>query len=273
MAHLSPSTASLVMPTTGEGDLVFLRDGPTCWALLFSTRGAARAYRLAVGLTDNKRGNWFVSPSEGMASALQQRFASAGHEVVGALLDPVTASPQSGTLVSIDQLLEWADDRAGVDNPLRSLTDRNWTRSCHLVAYGDAAVAFVADLALVANDVWPSWPAADGSEGDPGGFAVAVSSADGGDIGGQVADALRLLRDNRAELARLAGLPGVTLTLSFVLAGPKVIRQGVNTRYIISPCYFPPELIQLAAEVGMGIAVHVQCEITGDGSPESTADC
>jgi hypothetical protein len=259
------------MPTTGDGDLVFLRDGPKCWALLFSTRGAARAYRLAAGLTDSKRGNWFISPSEGMASALQGRFASAGHEVAGALLDPVAASPQSGTPVSIDQLLEWADGRPGADNPLRSLTDRDWTKSCHLVARGNAAVAFVANLALVANDVWPSWPAADGSEADPGGFAVAVSSAGGGNIAGQVADALDLLRDNRPELARLAGLPGVTVTLNFVLVGPKVIRQGVNTTFILSPCYFPPELIQMAAAVGIGIAVHVQCEITGDGLPESTS--
>ena len=271
MAHSAPSPAQLIIPTTYDGDLILLRDGPKCWALLFSTRGAARAYRLAAGLTDSKRANWPLSPSEGIASALQQRFASAGHEVVGALLDPAAASPQSGTSVSMDQLLEWADGRAGADNPLRSLTDRDWTGRCHLVARGDAAVAFVANLGLVANEVWPSWPAADGSEGDPGGFAVAVSTADSGDIAGQVADALRMLRDNRAELAQLAGLPGVTLTLSFVLAAPKVVRQGVNATFFISPCYFPPELIRLAAKVGVGIAVH--CELPSYGSPESTGDC
>ena len=270
MAHSAPSPAQLIIPTTYDGDLILLRDGPKCWALLFSTRGAARAYRLAAGLTDSKRANWHVCPSEGMASALQQRFASAGHEVVGALLDPAAASPQSGTSVSMDQLLEWADGRASADNPLRSLTDRVWTRSCHLVALGDAAVAFVADLSLVANDVWPSWPAADGSAGDPGGFAVAVSTADSGDIAGQVADALRVLRDHCAELARLARLPGVTVTLTFVLAPPKVIRPGVDATFIISPCYFPPELIALAAKVGVGIAVH--CEITSYGPPESTDD-
>jgi hypothetical protein len=271
MADSSPSSAKLIIPTTYDGDLVLLRDGPKCWALLFSTSGAARAYRIAAGLTDSKRANWPIYPSEGMASALQQRFAAAGAEVTGALLDPAAACPQSGTSVSIDQLLEWVDGRAGPDNPLRSLTDRDWTRSCNLVARGDAAVAFVANLGLVANEVWPSWPAADGSEGDPGGFAVAVSTADGGDIAGQVADALRMLRDNRAELAQLAGLPGVTLTLSFVLAAPKVVRQGVNATFFISPCYFPPELIRLAAKVGVGIAVH--CELPSYGSPESTGDC
>jgi hypothetical protein len=259
------------MPTTGDGDPVFLRDGPKCWALLFSTPGAARAYRLAAGLTDMKKFNWLIFPSEGMASALQQRFAAAGGEVAGALLDPAAASPQSGTPVSIEQLLHWADGRAGADNPLRSLPDREWTRKCHLVACGDAAVAFLADLGLVANDVWPSWPAADGSEGLRGGFAVAISTTDSGDIPGQVADALRVLRDHRAELTRLARLPGVMVTLSFVLAAPKVIRQGVNATFFISPCHFPPELIRLAAKVGVGIAV--SCEITGYGSPESTGDC
>ena len=129
MAHSFPSSAKLVIPTTYDGDLILLRDGPKCWALLFSTSGAARAYRIAAGLTDSKRANWPIYPSEGMASALQQRFASAGHEVVGALLDPAAASPQSGTSVSMDQLLEWADGWASADNPLRSLTDRVWTRS------------------------------------------------------------------------------------------------------------------------------------------------
>src|SRR5262249_47751947 len=231
--HSSPSAATLYMPTTGDGDLVFLRDGPKCWALLFSTRGAARAYRLAAGLTDPKRANWMIYPSEGMASSLQQRFAAAGGEVAGALLDPATPSPQSGTPVSIEQLLHWADGRAGADNPLLSLRDREWAGKCHLVASGDAAVAFLPDLGLVANDVWPTWPVADGSGALPGGFAVAISTADSRDIPGQVADALRVLRDHCEELTQLAGLPGVTVTLSFVLAAPKVVQQGLNATFSI----------------------------------------
>ena len=52
MATSLPSSVSLYLPTTGDGELVFLRDGSRCWALLFSTRGAARGYRRAAGLTD-----------------------------------------------------------------------------------------------------------------------------------------------------------------------------------------------------------------------------
>ncbi len=52
--HATPSPASLIMLQAGDGELVFLRDGARCRALLFSTRGAARTYRLAAGLADPK---------------------------------------------------------------------------------------------------------------------------------------------------------------------------------------------------------------------------
>jgi hypothetical protein len=255
MADSSPSSASLFMPLTGDGKPVFLRDGSRCWALLFSTRGAARAYRIAAGLTDKKRANWQIWPSTGMADRLRQRFGEAGNEVVGALLDPVAASPASGTPVSLDQLTQWAEGCAGEGNPLRTLPDVNWADRCHLVARGEAAVGFLAESALKVSEVWPSWPAADGSNGDTAGFAVGVGTASEQDIAGQVADALRVLRDNRKQLSRLAGLPGVIVTLHFLIAAPKIVRDGTETGIIFSPCYFPAELVRLAAEVGLGIFV------------------
>ena len=88
---------------------------------------------------------------------------------------------------------------------------------------------------------------------DRSGFHSVVSGADGDRVPVQIDDAARFLTAERAELARLAGFPGVeTLTLDFgwdFPVGPDAAVGQYNR--------FPPALLRACGALGVGIEVSV----------------
>jgi hypothetical protein len=81
------------------------------------------------------------------------------------------------------------------------------------------------------------------------GFGVSVSDAAWSKLDCQVADALRFLRKNRAELRRLAKFKGVeSLEMDFPLdlrIGPEIAVQGD---------LFPAAFVREAGRIGLGLA-------------------
>jgi hypothetical protein len=120
-------------------------------------------------------------------------------------------------------------------------------------AFGDATAGFLSDSTLKPDEAWPARPPAGQAGGSQAGFRVALSAA-GRDVDRQAADAVRLLRDRRPELARLAALPGVRLRLSFV-AGKPDRGPAPGADVAAWHCHLPAELVRLAAEFGMSLSV------------------
>ena|SRR3984885_8770423 len=80
------------------------------------------------------------------------------------------------------------------------------------------------------------------------GFKSAVSDKEWSDLSGQIQDALRFLRRHRNALTILRKKYGVKdMRLDF----PNALRIG--TKVAAQFDYFPPELILLAGELGLGI--------------------
>ena len=110
MAAVFPPSTSLYTPLSRDGTkMFFLRQGASCWLLLFTTPEAARAYRAAAGITE--RCNSVVYPDEAVANMLRYHIGLPGNNVVGALLDPTVPSPGSGSPVPLDQLMDWVEGR------------------------------------------------------------------------------------------------------------------------------------------------------------------
>ncbi len=79
------------------------------------------------------------------------------------------------------------------------------------------------------------------------GFDIDVSQADWDDLNGQVADAIRFLKANRAELRKLMDFPGIEgRTLDFPIWQRDIMLQRD---------YLPPELLRLAGELEIGIVI------------------
>lgn len=79
------------------------------------------------------------------------------------------------------------------------------------------------------------------------GINVEVSNADFDNPGEQVNDALKFLDKYKKELKRLAKYPGVEfMTLDFGFAQLDVVAQYE---------YFPPELLQAAGQLGIGLEI------------------
>lgn len=77
------------------------------------------------------------------------------------------------------------------------------------------------------------------------GFNVVVSDAEFSEFTRQVEDTIAFLTTHRGELERLGAAPGIEeLWLDF----------GIERRDVMLQCdQFPPELIRLAGQLGMGI--------------------
>jgi hypothetical protein len=77
------------------------------------------------------------------------------------------------------------------------------------------------------------------------GMKVVVSDASGNDLPLQINEAMAFLNDNRDELVRLRDAPGVEY---------RALDFGIVRRDVFVQCdYFPPKLVKLAAEFGLGI--------------------
>jgi hypothetical protein len=93
----------------------------------------------------------------------------------------------------------------------------------------------------------PVFPASQpqGKKNDASGINLVVSDADFHEFPRQVEEATAFLQAHKEELARLRGFPGVeAMTLDFGIARRDVIVQSD---------FFPPSLIRLAGELGLGI--------------------
>jgi hypothetical protein len=80
--------AQFVAPLTSENDMIFLRQGEECWALLFTSSNAVQTYREAAGIQDQIN----TSIARGPAHFWREQFGRPGNHVVGALLDPTVPS-------------------------------------------------------------------------------------------------------------------------------------------------------------------------------------
>lgn len=82
------------------------------------------------------------------------------------------------------------------------------------------------------------------------GFSCVVSECGGDDLPGQVADTVRFLREHGAELRELrAGSQVDDLRLDFS------VWQRTGVAAVTQSDYFPPELLKLAGDLGIGIEV------------------
>lgn len=82
------------------------------------------------------------------------------------------------------------------------------------------------------------------------GFNVPVSDSPGTDVQGQICDALTFLSENQDELQQVVRFPGVdSVRLDF----------GINCRLsdevLAQFDYYPPDLLRLAGEIGLGIEI------------------
>jgi hypothetical protein len=79
------------------------------------------------------------------------------------------------------------------------------------------------------------------------GFTMVASEADMDDVPQQIADAMNFLTTNHEELSKLQNFPGAeTVSLDF----------GIEDRDVGVQCdYFPPELLRLAGNLGIGIEI------------------
>ncbi len=95
------------------------------------------------------------------------------------------------------------------------------------------------------------------------GFTVVVSDATFDEIQEQIQDALQFLRAYGDELGRLKAVPQTAASLDFGLA-----RREKNLACFVS---FPPELIELAGRLGLGVDVSLYAisEESGDGDEGS----
>ena len=111
----------------------------------------------------------------------------------------------------------------------------------------------------------PMFPASqpEGRRNDRSGLNLVVSEADFDEFPRQVREAAAFLHDHRSELARLRDFRGVDdLTLDFGIARRDVVVQND---------YFPPELLRIAGELGMGIELsqYPVGDDEDDGSPRA----
>jgi len=95
-------------------------------------------------------------------------------------------------------------------------------------------------------------PRSQTSQWNSSGFTVVVSEDSGTDLESQVRDALSFLRVNKEELLRLRSCEGVTdVRLDF----------GLSKRKGFVQCnYLPPELLELAGGLKVGIEVSIYGE-------------
>jgi hypothetical protein len=87
------------------------------------------------------------------------------------------------------------------------------------------------------------------------GITISVSDASGDDFVEQIKDAIRFLRVNENELARLRDHPGLeAMSLDF----------GVNRKGgFLQSSFFPPDLVSLAASLGVGIELSIYGDYEG----------
>lgn len=75
------------------------------------------------------------------------------------------------------------------------------------------------------------------------GFHADVSAADFSNLQGQISDAVQFVEQNRNELARLAGFPGVEhLSIDFGIEERDIAAQSER---------FPPNLLQMIGSLGI----------------------
>jgi hypothetical protein len=108
---------------------------------------------------------------------------------------------------------------------------------------------FCSESGLTPYMLWrkgePRSPRSEGKLYEDSGFNLDVSDADFLDLPRQVEDAIAFLEGNHKKLSRLCGFPGIeTVTLDFGIARRDVFAQFHR---------FPPTLIRLAGELGLGI--------------------
>jgi len=124
--------------------------------------------------------------------------------------------------------------------------------SCILRAAGDGFTVdtFLASTSLVAYDVFRRGePKTSATQFKTSGINIEVSATDFNDLEGQVEDAIRFLKSNREELKRLRRFQGVEdVRLDFAVEAKDVFVQSN---------YLPPELLALAAELGVGIELSI----------------
>jgi len=82
------------------------------------------------------------------------------------------------------------------------------------------------------------------------GFNVSVSDASGTDVQSQVRDALAFLQMNREDIQRAVQFPGVEhARLDFGVHCR--LSNGIAAQFD----YYPPDLLRLAGELGLGIEI------------------
>ena len=84
---------------------------------------------------------------------------------------------------------------------------------------------------------------------DKSGITVVVSEATGDELTRQIKDAIQFLEQNRVEITNLRNLVGSDgIALDFSIWNKEVFGQH---------CYFPPLLLRLAGELGLGIELSI----------------
>ena len=116
--------------------------------------------------------------------------------------------------------------------------------------------AFLAVSGLAADRVFHAGERSSRPSGkvcDVSGFTIFVSNASWASVSGQVADAIRFLRDHETALATLRSTAGID---EMLLDFPVDLR--IDRKNVMAQCdYFPPELVSLAGALGFGIELSV----------------
>jgi hypothetical protein len=124
-----------------------------------------------------------------------------------------------------------------------------------LRATGDnfQAEKFLEDSTLAPCNIFrKGQPKANNRVWETSGITVIISNACGDDLVQQIHDAIEFLKSNRNEVSRLRGFSGVeAVELDF-----GVYRKNG----FLQSNVFPPELIALAGELGMGIELSIYGE-------------
>ena len=126
---------------------------------------------------------------------------------------------------------------------------------CVLRVTGDdfQAEKFLEGSTLAACNIFrKGQPKAKNRVWDTSGITFVVSDASGEDFARQVLDAIEFLKSNRHELSRLRGFSGVK--------GIKLDFGVYRKDGFLQSSVFPPELITLAGNLGIGIELSIYGE-------------